>query len=89
MQFDDLMRRYYGTTDLADIPPAAREAAVERMRVDFGLEKDANRRFVLWAFMAMHDAEPDISDAFENEAEREVARNLLDLVKGASESEAD
>ncbi len=89
MQFDDLVRRYYGTTDMAEIPSAARDAAVERMRVDFGLEKDANRRFVLWAFMAMHDAEPDISDAFANEAEREAARNLLDLVHGAGENDPD
>lgn len=89
MQFDDLLRRYYGTTDIAAIAPAAREAAVERMRVDFGLEKDPNRRFVLWAFMAMQDAEPDISDAFKDEAEQEAARNLLELVKGVSESDAD
>lgn len=88
MQFDDLMRRYYGTIEMADIPVAAREAAVDRMRVDFGLEKDPNRRFVLWAFMAMHDAEPDISDAFKVEAEREAARNLLDLVKGVGENDA-
>lgn len=80
MQFDDLMLRYFGSTDIEEIPATARVAAVERMRVDFGLARDPAHRFVLWALLAMNDAAPDISEAFDNEAEREAARNLLDLI---------
>lgn len=45
MEFDDQMRRYFGTEDLASATPAALEAGIERMLVDFGLEKDRSRRF--------------------------------------------
>ncbi|AKM08998.1 hypothetical protein [Croceicoccus naphthovorans] len=80
MQFDDLMLRYFGTNDMNAIAPGGREAGIDRMRVDFGLERDPAKRFVIWALLAMNDAEPDLSEAFETEAEREAARNLLDLV---------
>ncbi|WP_308419912.1 hypothetical protein [Croceicoccus pelagius] len=53
------------------------------MRVDFGLERDPAKRFVIWVLLAMNGAEPDLDVAFEDEAEREAARNLLDLVMSA------
>ena len=54
MDFDDQLRRYFGSADLASIPPAAVEAGVERMRVDLGLEQDRSRRFALWAVLAAY-----------------------------------
>ena len=48
MQFDDQMRRYFGTSDLAALTPAALAAGTEHMAVEFGLEKDRSRRFALW-----------------------------------------
>ena len=36
MDFDDQLRRYFGTADLAAIHPEAHAAGTERMRVDFG-----------------------------------------------------
>lgn len=85
MQFDDLLLRYFGTTDPARVDPAARDTAIDRMRVDFGMARDPAHRFALWSLLAMHDAEPDISDAFADEAEQEAARNLLDLVRGMTD----
>ncbi|WP_343519326.1 hypothetical protein [Sphingomonas sp.] len=79
MDFDDQLRRYFGSSDLASIPPAAVEAGVERMRVDLGLEQDRGRRFALWAVMHMLGAAPDLDVAFEDPAEREAARNFMDL----------
>lgn len=79
MDFDDQLRRYFGTADLASIPPAAIEAGVERMRVDLGLERDRGRRFALWAVMHMLGAAPDLDMAFEDPADREAARNFIDL----------
>lgn len=79
MDFDDQLRRYFGTADLASIPPAAVEAGVERMRVDLGLEQDRGRRFALWAVMHMLGAAPDLDVAFEDPADREAARNFIDL----------
>ncbi|PJI87405.1 hypothetical protein DAH66_05275 [Sphingomonas koreensis] len=79
MDFDDQLRRYFGSADLASIPPAAVEAGVERMRVDLGLEQDRSRRFALWAVLHMLGAAPDLDVAFKEEADREAARNFMDL----------
>jgi hypothetical protein len=79
MDFDDQLRRYFGTADLAALRPEALAAGIERMQVDLGLEKDRSRRFALWALMHMLGAAPDLDVAFENEADREAARNFMDL----------
>ena len=85
MDLRDLMQNYFGTRDLAAIDPDATRAGVERMRVDFGLEKDRGRRFALWTLLHMFDAAPDLDVAFEHEGDREAARNLMDLMARADE----
>ncbi|QAY75538.1 hypothetical protein [Sphingosinicella sp. BN140058] len=82
MDFDDQLRRYFGTADLAAVPPAALEAGLDRMRVDLGLEQDRGRRFALWALMHMLGGAPDLDVAFQTEADREAARNFMDLAGG-------
>ena len=85
MDLRDLMQNYFGTRDLAAIDPDATRAGVERMRVDFGLEKDRGRRFALWTLLHMFDAAPDLDVAFEHEEDREAARNLMDLMARADD----
>ena len=85
MDLRDLMQNYFGTRDLAAIDPDTTRAGVERMRVDFGLEKDRGRRFALWTLLHMFDAAPDLDVAFEHEEDREAARNLMDLMARANE----
>ena len=80
MDFDDQLRRYFGTTDLAALRPEAIAAGTERMQVDFGLETNKGRRFALWTFMYMLGAAPDLDVAFKDEAERDSARDFMDLV---------
>ena len=80
MDFDDQLRRYFGTTDLAAIPPEAVSAGVERMAVDFGLEKDRGRRFALWMVMYMLGAAPDLDVAFKDEDDRNAARDMMDMI---------
>lgn len=80
MDLDDLLRRTFGTADLAQITPSALEAGVERLRVDLGLEKDRDRRFALWAVLFMLGEAPDLDVAFAEEADRDAARNLMDLL---------
>jgi hypothetical protein len=80
MQFEDQLRRYFGTTDIAAIAPGALASGLEHMRVDLGLEKDRSRRFALWALMAMLGDAPDLDIAFPNPADRDAARDFLDLV---------
>lgn len=85
MDFDDQLRRYFATTDLSGMPPAALEAGIERMKVDFGMEKDRGRRFALWALMHLFGAAPDLDVAFSDEADRNAARDFMDMMDRAPE----
>jgi hypothetical protein len=80
MDFDDQLRRYFATDDLATLSPAALEAGVERMRVDFGMEKDRARRFALWTLLYMLGGAPDLDVAFEDAADRDSARDFMDMI---------
>ena len=80
MDLDDLLQRYFGTTDMAAATPAVVEAGVDRLRVDFGLETDRGRRFALWCLMHMLGQAPDLDVAFETEADRDAARDFMDLL---------
>ncbi|HEX7695292.1 MAG TPA: hypothetical protein VF409_12425 [Sphingomonas sp.] len=63
----------------------ALEAGLDRMRVDFGLEQDRARRFALWALLHMFGAAPDLDVAFKDEADRDAARNFMDLADKAAD----
>lgn len=84
MQLDDQLRRYFGTDDLAAVSPAALEAGVEKMLVDFGLEKDRARRFGLWSLLHMLGSAPDLDVAFKDTEDREAARNFMDMIDRAA-----
>ena len=79
MDLDDQMRRYFGTDALATVPPAAIAAGIEHMRVDLGLERGRSRRFALWTLLYMLDAAPALDVVFDDPADREAARNWMDL----------
>ncbi|MXO69682.1 hypothetical protein [Pelagerythrobacter marinus] len=83
MEFDDLLRRYFAADDLAAVRPEALAAGIERCQVDLGLERDPGKRFALWALLHMLGAAPDLDVAFEDEGEREAARNFMDLLDAA------
>ena len=82
MNFDDQIRRYFGTPHLAAVPPEALDAGIERMTVDLGLTKDRGERFALWALLQTLGAAPALDVVFKDEADREAARNFMDLVEG-------
>ncbi|KQU45974.1 hypothetical protein ASG67_15270 [Sphingomonas sp. Leaf339] len=79
MDLDDQMRRYFGTADLATVPATAMAAGIEHARVDLGLERDRARRFALWTLLFMLDAAPDLDVAFKDPADRDAARQLMEL----------
>ena len=83
MDMADLLHRYFGTRDLAEISPAALPAGVERMRVDFGMEQERGPRFALWSLLLVLGDAPDLDVAFAHEEDREAARNLMDLLAAA------
>ena len=80
MDFDDLLNRYFGTTDLAEASPAVQAAGLDRLRVEFGLETDRGRRFALWSLLYLLGQAPDLEVAFKDEADRDAARDLMDLL---------
>ena len=83
MTFEDQLRRYFGTGDITSVSPEALAAGMERMRVDLGLESDSGRRFALWALLHMLGGAPDLDVAFPDPAEREAARDFMDLADRA------
>lgn len=80
MDLDDLLQRYFGTSNLSEASPAMQEAGVDRLRVDFGLETDRPKRFALWSLLYMLSQAPDLNVAFSEEGDRDAARNLMDLL---------
>lgn len=85
MDLDDLLRRYFGSADISGLTPAAQAAGAEHALVDLGLERDAGKRFALWSLLYLLGAAPDLDVAFKDEAEREAARNFMDLVAAAEQ----
>ena len=83
MDLDDRLRHYFGTGELAAVPPAALAAGIERMRVDLGLATDRPTRFALWALLHMLGGAPDLDVAFADESDREAARTFMDLADKA------
>ena len=83
MDLDDLLRRYFGSADFSLLTAATRAAGIEHMLVDLGLERDAGKRFALWSLLHLLGAAPDLDVAFKDEADREDARNFMDLMAAA------
>jgi hypothetical protein len=84
MDLDDQIRRYFGTSDLASVPPEALNAGIEHMLVDLGLTRDRGERFALWALLHTLGSAPDLDVTFETDVDREAARNFMDLIQGTS-----
>jgi hypothetical protein len=89
MDLDDQLRRYFGTADLAAISPQVLTSGVDHMKVELGLEKDRGRRFALWTLLHMLGSAPDLDVAFADEADREAARDFMDLADEAEQGGAD
>jgi len=82
VNLDDQIHRYFGTSDLEAVPPGALEAGIEHIKVDLGLTRDRGERFALWALLHTLGSAPDLDVVFDSEADREAARNLMDLLQG-------
>ena len=87
MALDDLIQCYFATDDLSSGAPDAVSSGLERCRVDFGLEQDRGKRFALLSFLHMLGSAPDHDIAFEDEVDREVASNFMDLLAASQEAE--
>lgn len=86
MNFDDQLRRYFGTSDMTAIVPAALEAGIERMAVDLGMEQDPGHRFALWTLMYLLGAAPELDATLTAEEDRNAARDFMDMMDRATEA---
>jgi hypothetical protein len=84
MNLDDQIHRYFGTSNLTDVPPQALAAGIEHIKVDLGLTKDRGERFALWALLYILGSAPDLDVAFKADEDRNAARNFMDLIQGTS-----
>lgn len=82
MDFDQLLFGFFGTDDITTLPSEQIAAGVDRLRLQFGLEKDSGRRFALWCLMFMLGIAPDLDDAFED---RDAARDFMEAAELESE----
>jgi hypothetical protein len=87
MDFDQLLVQFFGTDDIASLPPEQIVSGMERLRLQFGLERDGGRRFALWCLMYMLGAAPDLDVAFEDEEDREAARDFMDMADSEMQDE--
>lgn len=87
MDFDALLVHFFGTDEIAGLPPERLADGVANLRLQLGLEKDGGRRFALWCLTYMLGAAPDLDVAFKDEADREAARDFMDTVDRESEDD--
>lgn len=85
MDYDSLLRHYFGTANVGSIDAVALALGREKLAVDFGVERDPGRRFALWTLMHVLGIAPDPRDAFENEKEREAARLFARMAASGGE----
>jgi hypothetical protein len=76
MDFDDLLIRFFGTADIDTLEPERLVEGVELLRLQFGMERDSERRFALWCLMYMLGVAPDADAVFQRGDEREAAREF-------------
>lgn len=83
MDLDDLLRRCFGTSNMAEVSPEVQAAGIERLLVDFGLARDRSERFALWSVLYLLGQAPDLDICFKDEDDRNAARDVMDLMAAA------
>ncbi|TVV77227.1 hypothetical protein [Sphingomonas solaris] len=81
MDLDALLYHYLGTDDPATADAATLAAATDRIAIDLGVEREAGRRFALWALMAVLGRAPDSETTFKGATERRAAHDFARLLR--------
>ena len=81
MDFDQLLVRFFGTDDIASLPPERLVDGVEALRLQFGLERNEEKRFELWCVLHMLGVALEIDEAFQDEEDREAARGFIEVTE--------
>ena len=73
MDLDTLVQHYFGSDDPASLDETEYDRAIERLRIDFGVEREPGRRFALWCLMDAIGVAPLPADAFAKEPKLKAA----------------
>ncbi|MFM5895385.1 MAG: hypothetical protein ACKOQM_13255 [Novosphingobium sp.] len=73
MDLDTLVQHYFGSDDPASLNETDYERAIERLRIDFGVEREPGRRFALWCLMDAIGVAPLPAEAFAKEPQLKAA----------------
>ncbi len=87
MDFDKLLVRFFGTEDIDGLSSDALVAGMNRLQLQFGLEQDGERRFGYWCLLHMLGVAPDLESAFDDEEDREAARDFVEAVEAEMDEE--
>lgn len=88
MDLDGLLLHYLGVDEPSRATPQGLAEARQRISLDFGLERDAGRRFALWSLLAVLGDPPDPRDAFEDAKSRDAAFAFSRLLRHGDEDDA-
>jgi hypothetical protein len=89
MDFDQLLVRFFGTDDLSTLSSEQVVAGLDRLRLQFGLERDSERRFTLWCLLYMLGAAPEVEEAFADEDDRDAAREFMEMADSEMDDDED
>lgn len=78
MDFDQLLLRAFGTTDLSGVPHDKLLAGVEALRGQLAATGDAGERFAIWCLLYMLGGAPEPEDVFDDEADIEAAHDFAE-----------
>lgn len=79
MELEQLIEHFFGTPDPAGLSEGEFAAGLERLKIGFGVEREASRRFALWTLLDALGEAPLPAEAFAKEpALRAAAERYLD-----------
>lgn len=73
MDLDTLVQHYFGSDDPASLDETEYDRAIERLGIDFGVEREPGRRFALWCLMDAIGVAPLPAEAFAKEPKLKAA----------------
>ena len=88
MDFDQLLVGFFGTDAIDELAPEQLANGIDRLLLQFGLERDGGRRFALWCLAYMLGVAPDLDIAFKDAGDRDAARDFMDTIDRAAEDDS-
>lgn len=73
MDLEALLVHFFGTDDPATLTENEFDRAIERLKIGFGVERDAGRKFALWTLLHAFDHAPLPAEAFPKDPKLKAA----------------